>query len=430
MSSTPPAAGASRLHSGPYDEDAVRRVAKEAREELGGEPTLGLVFVTPDYIPDIADFLEVVRLHARIPVLVGASGHSLLGVGEEMEGGSGFSLLLLRLPGTVAKAFHIPASALKETGEIDEDAEDGPDEEADAEAASGWRRLAAKEMGGTEAKAWLALLDPFDFPVERWLRQWNAAFPGLPVFGGLASGPKTPGAAPGSAGPIANEAWVFLDGKVVDGAVLVGFGGQVAIRTLVSQGCKPIGEPCIITGADQNILYTLGSQPAYKILDGAFQSLTDAEKEKARGHLFAGLAMSEYVDEFKRGDFLVRSILGADPNTGAVAIAAHPRVGQTLQYQLRDAEAASEDLREALEREAADPKVAARPPVAAFVCTCTGRGRSLFAGDSHDARAVAAAFPGLPVAGFFANGEIGPVGSQSHIHGYSASIAFFAAPQA
>ncbi len=399
-------AGASRLHVGVYDEDAVRRVAKEAREELGGAPTLGIVFVTPDYIPKIADFLEVVRLHAHIPLLVGGSGHSLLGVGEEMEGGSGFSLLLLRLPGAEARAFHIPASAMEGGGSRD---------------AVAWRAFVGAEAAAS--KAWLALVDPFDFPVERWLTQWDEAFSGIPVFGGLASGAKRPGEGMG-----ANEAWVFLNDQVVDGAVVVGFGGEVSIRTLVSQGCKPIGEPSIITGADQNILYTLGSQPAYKILDGAFQTLSDGEKEKARGHLFAGLAMSEYVDEFKRGDFLVRSILGADPNTGAVAIAAHPRIGQTLQYQLRDAEAASADLNEALERETRDPDAKKRPPVAALVFTCTGRGRSLFRDASHDARALAQAFPGLPMAGFFANGEVGPVGSHSYIHGYSASIAFFGAP--
>jgi small ligand-binding sensory domain FIST len=237
----------------------------------------------------------------------------------------------------------------------------------------------------------------------------------VPTFGGLASNTGT-----------ANEAWVFLDGETVEGGVAVSFDGPLEIHTVVSQGCKPIGEPYTITSVDQNVLYTLGSQPAYQILDGAFQGLTESEKERARGHLFAGLAMSEYIEDFKPGDFLVRSILGADPNTGAVAIAAKPRVGQTLQYQLRDAQAASADFYHRLEEKQAELEQAGKPgPLAALLCTCNGRGTGLFGDVNHDPHALEHYFPGLPVTGLFANGEIGPVGERSYVHGYSVSLALF-----
>ena len=388
----------SRLYEGHFDEASARDLARELRQQLGCEPTLGIIFATADYLPKSGDFLETIRLHAHIPVLVGSSGEGILGSGREMEGKPGFSLLLLHLPGATVTATPISPARVEE-------------------AAVGGPKVWQKATGfGPEKKpkAWFLLADPFSFPVERWMQQWNEAWPGVPAFGALASGL-----------PSAGEASVFLNGEIVESAVAVAFEGDIEIHTLVSQGCRPIGEPYTITSVDQNVLYTLGSQPAYKILDGAFQGLTDNEKERAKNNLFAGLAMSEYIEEFKPGDFLVRSILGADPNTGAVAIAARPRVGQTLQYQFRDAEVASTDLHHRLLLKQTELARLGKPPVAALVCTCNGRGLKLFGPVSHDAQAVDQLFPGLPATGFFANGEIGPAGSQSHIHGYSASIALF-----
>ena len=393
----------SRLYEGTFDEGAVRAVAREAREELGCEPTLGLVFATTDYVPHLEDFLEIVRLHAHLPILAGGSAQGLAGTDREMEDKPGFSLLLLHLPGATVRAVTLPPAAV-------EDAAAGA-----SSIPAIWHR--ATGVARDAVKAWLVLADPFSFPVEKWMPQWNDAYPGVPVFGGLASGLAS-----------ANESWVFHDGEAVEGAVALAFGGDIDVHTVVSQGCKPIGEPYTITSVDQNVLYTLGSQPAYKILDGAFQGLSEEEKEHARGHLFAGLAMSEYVEEFKRGDFLVRSILGADPNTGAVAIAAKPRVGQTLQYQLRDAEAASGDLHFRLLQKQAELKEAGAVPFASFLCTCNGRGIDLFGDVSHDAKAVGRYFPGVPLAGFFANGEFGPVGRQSYVHGYTAAVALFCTP--
>jgi small ligand-binding sensory domain FIST len=219
-----------------------------------------------------------------------------------------------------------------------------------------------------------------------------------------------------------SEAWVFCDDRVVSGAVALGLEGDIAVHAVVSQGCKPIGEPLTVTQAERNVLLTLGSRPAYEVLSDVYKELSDAEREQARGHLFAGLAISEYLEEYKRGDFLVRNIIGADPKSGAVAINAQPRVGQTLQYQLRDSLAASDELRRLLfAQSAALPPAAA--PYAGLLCTCNGRGRGLFGRPSHDAALVNEFFPGLPLAGFSTNGQIGPVGERSFEHGYTASLA-------
>ena len=154
-----------------------------------------------------------------------------------------------------------------------------------------------------------------------------------------------------------------------------------------------------------------------EIVEAMLQPLRD----RAAGNLFAGLAMSEYIDEFKTGDFLVRNLIGADPEHGVVAIGAFPRVGQTLQFQLRDRASADEELRQLTAQAAARVR-----PFASLVFACNGRGRHLFGEPSHDARLLAERFGAQPSAGFFCNGEIGPVGGKNFVHGYTASIALFA----
>ena len=174
---------------------------------------------------------------------------------------------------------------------------------------------------------------------------------------------------------------LILDGDVTDAAVLALAVKGTKIRTIVSQGCKPVGEPFTITRAEENLVYAMGSRPAYQVLSETFNGLSDDEKERARGNLFAGLAASEYVADLKRGDFLVRNLLGADPQTGAVAIGAHARTGQTLQYQLRDKITAHADLVDLAENQTDG----AGKPFAALVFSCNGRGQNFFGVPNHDA---------------------------------------------
>jgi small ligand-binding sensory domain FIST len=206
-----------------------------------------------------------------------------------------------------------------------------------------------------------------------------------------------------------------------DGAVAVALGGAYTVRTIVSQGAEPISEPWTITGADGHFIHSIGQRPAFEVLVNTLRSLPVEDQQRARRNLLIGLAMDEYRDEFRRGDFLIRNLVGADPKTGVLAVGAHPRVGQTIQFQLRDARAADEELCELLDR--AKQGLAGSPPLAAILCACNGRGVGLFGEPDHDARAVAEALELSSVTGFFCNGEIGPVGTRNFLHGYTASIA-------
>jgi small ligand-binding sensory domain FIST len=266
------------------------------------------------------------------------------------------------------------------------------------------------EEGGSgfsgNPNGWIVLANPFAFDIETWLRRWNRQFPGIPTLGGLASGGSE------------EDTIVFINERIVEAAALP-LVGRTGLVPVISQGCRPIGEPLTVTRADHNIIYALGSEPAYSVLESAFETLSDEEKSNARGNLFAGLAGNEYLDHFESGDFLIKNILGADPNSGAVVIGGMPRVGQTLQYQIRDRRAALEDLRRAFEpaQEVADRAFGA------LLFSCLGRGSSFFGKKDQDAVMLSEALGGKPIAGFFCNGEIAPVAGLNALHGNSAAAA-------
>jgi small ligand-binding sensory domain FIST len=372
---------------GPYSEDLVASAARETLHAAGGRVSCAFVFASSDYRPHLSDFIELVQVHGHAPMIAGCSGSGLIGTAAEAERATGFSLLFLNLPETEIFPCHFTAAQAQEAS--------GP---------ADWRKLA----GTDSVDAWIALADPTTIAIEPWIDEWNEAFPGIPCIGGLGSG--------GSRG---DDIFVLHNRELIEGAVAIGFRGGLRVRSIVSQGCRPIGEPLTITGTDENVVTSLASRPAYEALTEAFEALPETAKPRARGNLFAGLAMSEYVDEFKTGDFLVRNILGADAENGAVALGAWPRVGQTLQFQLRDRESAAAELRALLA--AADQSK--NRPFASLLFSCAGRGKNLFGAPNHDAEAIAAQFGPIPAAGFFCNGEIGPVGARNFIHGYTASIA-------
>jgi small ligand-binding sensory domain FIST len=190
------------------------------------------------------------------------------------------------------------------------------------------------------------------------------------------------------------------------------------LRTLVSQGCRPIGDTYVVTRADRNLLQELAGEPPVERIREIFTHVDPSDRELMRAGLHIGLVIDEYRDDFRRGDFLVRGVLGAQSGTGAIAIGDHVRVGQTVRFQVRDAASADSDLRELLD----DARAGTRRPAAALLFTCNGRGSRLFGTPNHDAEAVRAALGGIPLAGFFCAGEFGPVGQRSYLHGFTASL--------
>ncbi len=381
--------------AGDFDEAALQNWAEQVRAELQApRVSLGLVFMSPRFFPHAAPLLELLRVHAQIPLLAGCSSASLIAGDREIEEKAGLVLGLYHLPDAVLKPFHFTQEQLEQST--------GPEY---------WQ--SATGLTPAQTNGWLVFADPFHLDCESWLRTWNDAFAPLPIVGGLASGD-----------PSDQLTQVYLNGEVFEeGGVAVAVGGGVRLASVISQGCTPIGETWTITKAERNFIHEIGNRPAYEVLAETFNHLPVPEQKKSRGNLFVGLVINEYLEEFHRGDFLIRNLIGADPKSGTIAVGALPRAGQTIQFQRRDAATGTEDITALLQR--AQERLEGRTAHGACLCSCNGRGQRLFGEPNHDARHVQQQFGPIGLAGFFCNGEIGPVGEKNFLHGYTASLALF-----
>ena len=365
---------------------------REMRGKLAGAPTLGLIFIAPKLFPRAKEILELVQIEAQVPTLIGCSGASLIATEKEIEEKAGMALGLYSLPGAKLDVFHITQEQVEEST--------GP----------GYWHM---ETGIEQTNGWLAFCDPFTFNCDAWLTMWNEAYAGQPTLGGLASGEFTD-----------QSTQLYWNSQVLEGGALaMSVRGDVELAGVISQGCTPIGDTWTITRAEGHYIHEIGNRPAYEVLMETLNAFTQAEKQSLRGNLFIGLVVNEYLDEFHRGDFLIRNLIGVDPSTGTLAVGATPRVGQTMQFQRRDAKAGTEDIEALLQR--ATKQIGKRPLYGACLCSCNGRGHRMFGKPHHDAGHVQRAFGPIGVAGFFCNGELGPVGEKNFVHGYTASLALF-----
>jgi small ligand-binding sensory domain FIST len=380
---------------GGFDEVKLRQWAENLRLQLlAPQVSLGLVFMSPKFFPYARQTLEILRVHARIPLLAGCSSTGLIVDSREIENAPGFALALYSMPGAELKGFRFTQKQVEE-----------------ADGAVYWRLETGIEPKRTNG--WLVFIDPFHLDAESWIRSWNEAYAPLPALGGLASGAFSD-----------QTTQVYLNGDVFeDGGVAISVGGDVKLASVISQGCTPIGETWTLTRVEHNMIQQIANRPAYAVLAETFQKLPPAEQQKARGNLFIGLVVNEYLEDFHRGDFLVRNLIGGDLNSGMLAVGAMPRTGQTMQFQRRDAVTATEDMNELLAR--AKNQLAGTTIYGGCLCCCNGRGQNFFGHPNHDAELVQKQLGPLGLAGFFCNGEIGPVGEKNFLHGYTASLALF-----
>jgi small ligand-binding sensory domain FIST len=351
---------------------------------------LALLFASDAYADEFKDMLAAVRWMTGAKTVIGCSGSGIFGPGQEIEDAPAIALQLFSLPGVEMHAAHV--TQLDVAG-IDE----------------GWVRALPE---ADTVNGWLMFSDPFTVDSEVLLQRFSDLYDKKPLVGGLASGNYR-----------RRRTFLFLNDEVLDeGAVLLSIGGAFTVKSVVSQGCAPIGETWTITAAEGNVIETIGMRPALEVLYDTFRDLAPETQERARSNLLVGLAMNEYRDEFARGDFLIRNLMAVDQQTGTITVGALPRVGQTLQFQLRDPEAADEDLVTLLNLARSDLS-GDFPPVGALLCCCNGRGAGLFGESGHDVQKLEEVMGPLPVAGFFCNGEIGPVGGHNFLHGFTASLA-------
>lgn len=343
-------------------------------------PDLVVLFASSHFAPHFPDLLRATRRRTGARLLTGCSVSGYLANGAEVERGAGLSLLAVWLPGADLRGLRL----------------DGDTSLPDSSGLAG-------------INGWLMFADPVRIDTLGLLQRLKGVSPGRPIVGGMAAGPDR-----GKGGA------VFLNDDVYpDGAVAVGIGGPWTISAHVSQGCFPIGESWTVTEVQRNALLGISSRPAVEMLQRTIDTLTPAQREIAAGNVMVGLAVDEYLDQYDHGDFLVRGILGVDQRRGAVVIGGLPRVGQTMQFHLRDPALATVDLHRIVDQ----AQMVAGGPVAALLCTCEGRGSRVFGDQHHDSQIVREGFPEVPLAGAFLAGEIGPLGRTIVLHGFTATLA-------
>lgn len=363
-----------------------------------GESKLGVdvmfVFFSASHVENAHELIEALR-QANPKLLVGCSGEGVIGGAVEIERAPGVTVLVGEMPGIRLHGFHV---ARDEWRELLNDP-----------------RELKKHIGyASDTRALIGFGDPFTTPLNQLLTVLDEVAPNAPLIGGMASSAQEPG----------KNALVLNDEIFDEGFVGVSLSGDIEVETVVSQGCRPIGRPLVITKAHENIVEQLGGKVALVALREIVDELNPEQRELLQHGLLIGRAITEYRERFGRGDFLVRNIIGVDQEKGALALADFARVGQTVQFHVRDAATASEDLRLMLEVQKLDDS-----PAGALLFSCNGRGTRMFSQMSHDITTARRAMPATPVAGFFAAGEIGPVGGKNFIHGHTASFALFRARQ-
>ncbi|MFN0137035.1 MAG: FIST N-terminal domain-containing protein [Phycisphaerae bacterium] len=378
--------------------DTASLLATAVREVLGAARVdLCVLFASPHFDGELESIALELEERLAPRAFIGCTGEAVISGEFEYEGQPAVSIWAAHLPGAQLNAFHIAEDQLESL----------TDEEAMHDL-----------LGASPAHKphFLLLGEPFSFGagIQFLLERLWEEFPGRPAFGGMASAAEEP-----------NQNALIFEGQIMrQGLVGVTLSGNVRVDPVVSQGCRPIGRHFVITKAEDNVVHQLGGRPPYMVVNDMLNECPARDRELARTRgLLVGRVLDEHKGSFRHGDFLIRNPIGFDHKTGAMAVNEIVRPGQTIQFHVRDAQSAADDLRRLLAHERG------HATDGALLFSCNGRGTRLFTDRNHDALEVRAATRAAPLAGFFCAGEIGMIAGRSFLHGHTASIALFRDPQ-
>ncbi|HEV7731516.1 MAG TPA: FIST N-terminal domain-containing protein [Candidatus Binatia bacterium] len=356
---------------------AVEEAVAPIRSQLDGvTPDLVVAFVSPQHRAEYDAMPELVRAALGPRTFIGCSAGGVIGGGHELEDEPGVSLTAAVLPNVTLTPFH--------------------------------RDLPDVPMLPAPPQHFLLLPDPFSFDADAFVHTLDEAYPTSTVIGGVASGGREPGS---------NALW--LDGTTHRGGVVgLALDGDIAVDTIVAQGCRPIGEPMFVTRSERNVIHDLDGRRAAVILQDLYARSEGPDQRLFRESLFLGIVMREAREQYQQGDFLIRNLLGIEPKTGSLVVGALVRDGMVVQFHLRDARTSADDLDELLRRHEGTPH-------GALLFSCLGRGKGLYGVADHDTDAFHARFGAVALGGFFCNGEIGPVHGTTFLHGYTSAFGLF-----
>ncbi len=379
--------------------DAVAECVDVVGRDLGGvSPDLTVAFVSEHHEAQYEALPDLVRTFVGGGVVIGCSGGGVIGAGREVERTPGFAMTSALLPGVELRPFHVE----------DEDIP-GPDAPPES-----WESLVDTPASGIPH--FVLLADPFSVQAEQLLSGLDYAFPDSVKIGGLASGAQRAG---GNALYAKNQAFR-------SGVAGVSMSGAIEVDTIVAQGCRPVGEPMQVTSCSEHVLLELDRGRPLDVVKELFEASDDRDRQLLQSSLLLGIVMDPLKDSPELGDYLVRGIVGADHKRGALAVGATLREGQIVQFHVRDAETSSQDLAGLLARYSDGTSVP--QATGALLFSCLGRGIDLYGHADHDTDMFREKVRPVPLTGFFCNGEIGPVGDATYVHGWTSSFGIFKPP--
>ncbi len=369
---------------------AISDLVTQIREQhMSGTIDFALAFLSPHFGENVEQFVHAIGNELSPGMLVGCTGQGVIGSKEEIERRPAMALVTARLPDVVLTPMVLGA--------------------ADLHKMLGGSKTPLKDLDVPDStKMFLMIADPFTVPMDQLLDSFNATFPGIPIIGGMASG----------ASAAVRNALILNDQVLHDGAIAVAFAGDVNVDIIVSQGCRPIGPTFRVTNVRDNVIMDLEGQTPFERLQALLTELSKEERELIRNGLFVGRAIDSKKEMLGRGDFLIRGVMGLDQQSGVITVGDYIDEGEVVQFHLRDAATAKEDLEMML-----TPHALFGQPSGAFLFSCNGRGTQLYDHANGDISRIQEFFPGINVAGFFCAGEIGPIGGKNFLHGHTASLA-------
>jgi len=397
-------------------EGALDEIVQRVKTSLTETPTLGILFVSSTYSSEYPRVIPLLQEKLPIPVVIGCGGGGIVGITAEqnhvleIEGDTAISLTVVNLPEVEVIPFHIKAEQL-------------PNLDSSPQS---WVDIIG--VSPEKEPNFILLSDPFSAKINDLLEGLDFAYPGSVKIGGLASSNSMGGA---------NALFYYhLDHPSAnvyhEGTIGVALTGKIVVETIVAQGCKPIGKPYQITKGERNIILELTDEqenkPPLVFLQELINSLDEDDRSLAQNSLFIGIARDEFKSELTQGDFLIRNLIGVDPRVGAIAVGDRIRPGQRIQFHLRDARTSADDLQLLLSRYQRE-KHPSSYPVGALLFSCLGRGERLYGQPNFDSELFLSYIENIPLGGFFCNGEIGPVGNHTFLHGYTSAFAIFSKPQ-
>jgi small ligand-binding sensory domain FIST len=402
------------LSTRPSLEAAIKEVVETITTSLNGSAHLGIVFISSSYSSDYPRLMPLLAEKLPISVIIGCGGGGIIGMEQghrvrEIEGNLALSLTVAHLPGVTIHPVQIFAEQMPDL--------DSPPQR--------WMELMGVDAA-TEPH-FLLLCDPFTSRINDLLEGLDFAYPSSLKVGGLASG--TSGDNSGTL--FYQDSHQNIPTLQRQGVVGVALSGNITMEAIVAQGCRPIGQAYRVTQGERNVIVEMVEmvdparpRPPLNILQGLMQELNEPDRELAQHSLFMGIARDEFKPQLGQGDFLIRNLLGVDPRHGAIAVGDRIRPGQRVQFHLRDAATSALDLQLLLEAYRSE-KGSVEQVKGALLFSCLGRGEMLYNQPNFDSEMLRKYIPQIPVGGFFCNGEIGPVGGRTFLHGYTSAFALF-----